>query len=316
VILMPWSMIAMLLAGLGMVARWFVVRHRSAFADAWERPRSAGLATPRRIGGLSVRMAGSGDTVYVLLHGLGATSLSWGAGVEPLTQHGVVFAPDLLGWGGSLDTSSDGFTLTDHLDAIDESMALAGLTDHRLVIGGHSMGAMLALCLAERHLDRVDRLVTWGAPMHADIEATMAQIGWMPRLFAMDAKPAQLACRVMCKYRGAAARMAVVARPDIPNELARASVEHTWPSYRGSLRSLVIENDWRQPLATLAQAGVSTELQWGDEDNIGEPDTVAAFTNGMPSIKVVVVKGADHHLPFVNSATAVVETLTAPLRQP
>lgn len=309
--LMWWTMFAMTALVLVMVSRWLIVRHRSQFAGSWRPAGRSGLADGRMIGPLWVRTAGDGDTVFVLLHGLGATGAAWGAGIEPLADRGVVFVPDLLGWGGSLDTSRTSYTLDDHLDALDQSMLEAGLAGRRMVIGGHSMGGMLAVAFAARHLGEVDRVVTWGAPMHNDIKRRIAEMGLMPRLFVMDAKPAQIACRVMCKYRGAAARMAVVARPDIPGAVAAASVEHSWPSYRGSLRALVIDNEWHQALEALATAGVSVELQWGTEDEIGNPDEVQALMADMTNVTVLRVDGHDHHLPFVAPATAVVDAMTA-----
>lgn len=307
---MWWSMAVMALVVVATISYWMIVRHRSGFVAVWHEPVRDGLRGGKRLGPLWVRTAGEGDTVFMLLHGLGATGLVWGAGVEELADRGVLFIPDLLGWGGSLDTSRDSYTLEAHMSALDESLASAGLSGHRLAIGGHSMGAMLALRFAERHVDRVDRVVTWGAPIHADIDRRITEMGWMPRLFAMDAKPAQLVCRVMCARRSAAARMAVVSRPDIPAPLAAASVEHTWPSYRGSLRSLVVENDWREPISTLGKAGVSVELQWGSDDEIGSPEDAEDFASEFPSIKVVRVTGGDHHLPFVAASSAVVAALT------
>jgi len=304
-------MLAMTALVLVMVSRWLIVRRRSTFVETWQPAGRPGLVDGRMFGPLLVRMAGTGDSVFVLLHGLGATGGVWGAGVEPLADRGVLFVPDLLGWGGSLDTSRTSYTLDDHLDALDQAMEASGLAGRRMVIGGHSMGGMLAVRFAERHLDRVDRVVTWGAPMHNDIARRIAEMGAIPRLFMMDAKPAQLACRVMCRYRGAAARMAVAARPDIPGAVAAVSVEHSWPSYRGGLRALVIDNEWHRALVALATAGVSMELQWGTEDEIGNPDEVEALMVDMESVKVVRVEGHDHHLPFVATETAVVEAMTA-----
>ena len=310
-VLMWWTMGLMALASVLMAVRWMIVRRRSAFVAAWRNPSREDLRQGRVLGGLFVRTAGDGDTVYLLLHGLGATGLTWGAGVEELADHGVLFMPDLLGWGGSLDMERTSFTLDDHMAALDNALQEAGLSSHRLVIGGHSMGAMLALCYAARHIDRVDRVVTWGAPTYTDIRTTIKNIGWMPRLFAMDAKPAQVACRIMCAQRNAAAHMAVASRPDVPAPLAAASVEHTWPSYRGSLRALVVDNDWREPLAQLDDAGIPVEMQWGANDKIGNPADVEAWAVGRRWIRIVRVPEHDHHLPFVVAHSAVVESLLA-----
>jgi len=309
--LMWWTMALMASATVLLAARWLIVRYRSDFVASWHEPSVEALREGRHLGRLLVRTTGHGDTVYLLLHGLGATGLAWGAGVETLAGRGVLFIPDLLGWGGSIDMDRESFTLDEHMTALDDALGAGDLDGRRLVIGGHSMGAMLALRYAARHVSRVGRVVTWGAPMYADIDQTMQEMGWMPRLFAMDARPAQLACRLMCAQRSAAARMAKISRPDVPSALAAASVEHTWASYRGSLRSLVIDNDWRDPLSVLGEAGVGVELQWGTEDRIGSPADVENWALDHHSIKVVRVPGRDHHLPFVDTPSAVVAALLA-----
>jgi len=308
--LMWWTMALMILATAALVLRWLIVRHRSEFVASWHQSSRETLREGRHFGKLLVRTAGDGDTVFLLLHGLGATGLTWGSGLEKLADKGVLFIPDLLGWGGSIDMDRESFTLDEHMNALDEALELAGLGRHHLVIGGHSMGALLALRFAARHVERVDRLVTWGAPMYADINRTIEEMGWMPRLFALDGRPAQLACRLMCAQRNVAARMATISRPDVPGPVAAASVEHTWASYRGSLRSLVIDNDWREPLSVLGEAGVAVELQWGEEDKIGSPSDVESWAANVSSIKVVRVPGYDHHLPFI-AASAAADALIA-----
>jgi len=307
-ILTWWTMATMAVIPAVLAIRWLIIRRRSDFVAAWSEPAIEALREGQRLGDLIVRTAGDGDTVYLLLHGLGATGRTWGSGVERLAERGVLFIPDLLGWGGSIDMSRQSFTLEEHMVALDNALEAAGLSSHRLAIGGHSMGAMLALRYAARHVDRVERVVTWGAPMYADIGRTIEEMGWMPRLFAMDGRPAQLACRLMCAQRGAAARMATIARPDVPGPLAAASVEHTWASYGGSLRSLVIDNDWREPLSVLRDSGVGVELQWGDEDKIGSPDDVEKWAAKHQAIAIVRVAGRDHHLPFVDASSAVVDS--------
>ncbi len=307
--LMRWTMALMVLLACIALVRWMIIHRRSEFVDIWSESSRESLRQGRYLGSLLVRTGGEGDTVFLLLHGLGATGRTWGAGVEPLADRGVLFIPDLLGWGGSLDLPRQSFGLEDHMNALDASLDTAGLSNHRLVIGGHSMGALLALRYAVRHASRVQRVVTWGAPMYSDLDSAIRHMGLVPRLFAMDGKPAQLACRLMCAQRTAAARMAIISRPDVPSPLAAASVEHTWASYRGSLRSLVIDNDWREPLLALEAAGIGAELQWGNEDKIGSPSDVEGWASNRPSIEIVRVPGCDHHLPFVAPRTAVVDAL-------
>jgi pimeloyl-ACP methyl ester carboxylesterase len=95
-------------------------------------------------GALRVQEGGSGETLLVLLHGLGATGDVWG-GWRPLLARrwpGRWIAPDLPGHGGSprLATYSfDGF-----------AAAVAGIVPPGgpVVVLGHSLGGVVGLALA------------------------------------------------------------------------------------------------------------------------------------------------------------------------
>jgi pimeloyl-ACP methyl ester carboxylesterase len=86
---------------------------------AW-RP---GAGSRRQAGPLTVRTTGTGDRVVVLLDGLPASGDTFGAGFDPLVQHGQLVIPDLLGLGRSQDTERSDFSLQEHLAALDAMLA-------------------------------------------------------------------------------------------------------------------------------------------------------------------------------------------------
>ncbi|MGO4301361.1 alpha/beta hydrolase [Leifsonia sp. RAF41] len=89
------------------------------------------------------------------LHGITANHLSWQLVASALPDTRVI-APDLRGRGRSGELPGP-FTLNDLADD------LAGMLDalgvERAVVAGHSMGAFVAVRFAERHPERVVRLV-------------------------------------------------------------------------------------------------------------------------------------------------------------
>jgi pimeloyl-ACP methyl ester carboxylesterase len=89
------------------------------------------------------------------IHGITANHLSWAvvAGALPTVR---LIAPDLRGRGGSGGLPGP-YRLLDHVD--DVVRMLDALDVERAVVAGHSMGAFVAVRLAERHPDRVGRLV-------------------------------------------------------------------------------------------------------------------------------------------------------------
>jgi len=94
--------------------------------------------------GLRVREGGSGEPLWVLLHGLGATGDAW-AGWWPLLARrwpGRWLAPDLPGHGSSPPLAAYTF------DGFAAAIARAVPPGAHVVVLGHSLGGVVALALA------------------------------------------------------------------------------------------------------------------------------------------------------------------------
>ena len=106
--------------------------------------------------------AGGAPTI-VLLHGLSANANSFvGVAEAGLAPRFHIVAPDLRGRGRS-DAPATGYRMADH--AADVLGLLDALGLDRVVLGGHSFGAYLALYIAATAPERVDRLVLLDAAM-------------------------------------------------------------------------------------------------------------------------------------------------------
>lgn len=127
---------------------------------------------------LAVRRRGDGGVPLLLIHGFPCTSRIWSHNLIPLAEAGFdVVAPDLRGYGDS-DFAPDDFY---DLNAFNTD--LIGLFDElgwdRVVVAGHDLGAMIAVDMANRHPDRVDRLVILDDSM-PDLAETFAAAGIPP----------------------------------------------------------------------------------------------------------------------------------------
>jgi pimeloyl-ACP methyl ester carboxylesterase len=97
------------------------------------------------------------EPAMVLLHGLSANANEFGGLIEAgLTKHHRVIAPDLRGR-GKTDKPASGYSMSQH------AADVIGLLDHlgldRVVLGGHSFGALLTIYIAANFPDRVIRAI-------------------------------------------------------------------------------------------------------------------------------------------------------------
>jgi esterase len=111
---------------------------------------------------LDVVRRGEGAPV-LLIHGTGATSDFWGTAAERLAERCHVVTYDRRGSGRSARLP------TGHHDvhAEDAAVIIRGLGVGAVTVVGWSMGGIVALCLAQRHPELVERLVLQEPPLYA-----------------------------------------------------------------------------------------------------------------------------------------------------
>lgn len=100
--------------------------------------------------------AGEGPPV-VLLHGIPTWSYLWRAVAPALTDEHRVIAPDLMGYGNS--AMHDGFDRSIRAQEAMVSALMDALDIDTTAVVGHDIGGSVALRLAWREPDRIDRLV-------------------------------------------------------------------------------------------------------------------------------------------------------------
>lgn len=277
---------------------WTVRHRRSSVVRTW----SPGAGTYRRAGPLSVRVAGAGPPTTVLLHGLTASGDAFGAGWDRVADQGRLVVPDLLGFASSMDEQRADFSLQAHLDALDAMAGELGLDSIPLVVGGHSMGAVLALHWAARRPD-IRRVVAFCAPLYTDRDEADRHIREMGRreaLFALEGRAARLACAWMCRWRGVARWIAVVISPRWPAPLARQGVEHTWPSYLGGMNGIIRNPSWHDALETLVAEHVDVVLVQGAADRVPVTGRAQQLVAELPAIGLVTHPDGTHHLPIAD----------------
>jgi pimeloyl-ACP methyl ester carboxylesterase len=257
-----WLVLALLGAGgyAALLARW--VSARSTEAAAGLSPAlgvgGAGVLRPQadpRTEPLAHERLGPAEPTdlapVLLLHGLGATSATWVAAGRVLAGAGHrVVIPDLLGFGSSLRIGTR-FHLQDQVDAV-----LHLLDRHEIReahVAAHSWGCAVAGALVERAPHRVIGLTLVAPAAFADPATARERFierSWLARMTLNDSGIGGLVCGAMCLVRPGLTRLAPRAEPDIPADVARGGVQHSYPAYRDALFSMWEGN----PLPSLLRA--------------------------------------------------------------
>ena len=250
-------------------------REEQAWAD---RPRQSS-------GGLAAIVAGEGPLV-VLLHGVGLRAEAWSPVIDALSDNFQVIAPDMPGHGESGPAASTA-TLADYVRAI------APTLDREAIIVGHSMGAMIALALAEQKPDRVRGVVALNAIYKRDTEARKAV---QTRAAALDGVSVSDPAPTLLRWFGAISSPA-------------AAACHDWLTtvdprgYRTAYKVFATEDG--PSGSTLARLAVPVQFITGTDDPNSTPDMsrkmAALASNGQAQI----IEGAAHMLPMTHPETVV-----------
>ena len=235
-----WEIVAVLvLAAVGAVV-WMTAWHPLALLVRSSRRSLARAGLKRRWvpspAGRQLAFTGGSGPLLVLLHGAGDQAGTWARVAPALLQRHTLIIPDLAGHGSSAPASGPigGATILAGLEAVLDH--LAGPAPATLV--GNSMGAWMAMVLAQRHPGRFRMVV------------------------AVDGGP--------LKHAGA-----VTLRP-ADREQARRTMAALRDDGAPGIPDLVLDDLVRQartgPLARLEAAGAALEATLLDEDQLRRLD--------------------------------------------
>ncbi len=267
----------------------------------WSAPVASNVSHP-----LAARVIGHGPPI-ALLHGLGASGRYWGSAYDRLGVDHRLVVPDLLGFGAS-PRPDHGYGPDEHAAAVAACLDAARVREPA-VLAAHSAGVVVALRLAVTRPELVRAVIAVGPPLYRnaqDARQHLAALGAMARLFANDGHLAEVACRWVCSHRDAAAKLAVLSRPDLPAEIVRDGVQHSWNSYSETLTGLVLTSNAGEWLDDI---DVPVVLIAGDRDAACDLGWLRTLSARHLNVRLEIWRG-DHHLPLTEPA-AIVQLIDA-----
>lgn len=219
----------------------------------------------------------------LFLHGWLGSWRYWLPSMEVASAHFRTYAFDLIGFGDTYRR-----TIEPSIGAYAEQVIhfLDALGIERITLVGHSMGGMVSLKTAIEHPERIDRVVTVGAPIVGSSLAPLLKItALQPVARAMNALPA-VTKRLFRYFLKEANEQDML-------EILEASVKPTADSVRASVRSMM-RTDLRPELQRLS---VPALVIHGTRDDIVMPSQIAVIRRAAatsPCLQQLSIQGSRH----------------------
>jgi pimeloyl-ACP methyl ester carboxylesterase len=136
-----------------------MIANRQLASAALKALHSHGAHDVPRVAGSELKRLvwGSGPALTVLLHGVGDCALVWDPVVRSMRPRGTVVALDLPGHGNSDPWPADRMSVESIAEGVSHAIEPFGASS--LVFVGHSLGAQVAIHLADRYRERTAALM-------------------------------------------------------------------------------------------------------------------------------------------------------------
>ncbi|NJL33000.1 MAG: alpha/beta hydrolase [Chloroflexaceae bacterium] len=235
----------------------------------------------------------------IFLHGWLGSWRYWFPTMEVVGKHFRSYSFDFLGFGNSNHRGAP-VSVSTYSDQVIRFMDALGIDQAMLV--GHSMGGMVAMKTAIIYPDRVQRVVTVGAPFTGDSLAWFLKLTNYPIMANAFARWTWLRRNMFRFFMGNVKDPSV---QEILNDAVKSSA-HTLRSTVGSM----MQTNMRSELSRLRTPAL---IVHGGRDDIVNPRQVDLF-NPIPSAEILILHNS-RHFPFFDEIDIFNEILLQFLRQ-
>lgn len=237
------------------------------------------------------------NRTFLLIHGLGDEADSWRKVFEPLSGFGRVIAPDLPGFGRS-DKPKRAYQLEFYANTM--AALLQSLNVSNAVLVGNSMGAAVAVRLALRRPDLVERLVVVdGPPVRGKLNKAQMMFaipGQGERIYKGFRASQDAAYDSLRPYYGDLASL-----PEADQTFLRERVwDRVWSddqcrAYLSTFRWMLVEGLQGHPKhSDLNTLRMPTHIIWGDTDRAIPLEAAQLLQGWMPQSQLSIIANCGH----------------------
>jgi len=307
------SLRALALVGIGLAGANLLVRRAAGRREDIELATTAVPGSVIDVDGRRVHYveAGTGSPI-LLIHGWNGSTFDMRYTIAELSRQYRVIAPDLLGYGYSARPPDGDYSLAGQAAFVISLMDRLGI--QRASVLGHSMGGAIAMQLALRHPERIDRLI-----LVASATAHEMMRGRTIGLLARPIVPLAtlLFVRESMVQRGL--RRAVHDPEFVTPEVLEG---HYRPlRMKGHMRASMLQlSDRRKdPPFDAREIRQPTLIIWGEHDRVVPLARGLELAEQIPNAQLAIIRSAGHLVleeQPVECARALLPFLERPLQRP
>ena len=254
------------------------------------------LSVPVGPGSLHVERYGQGGDAIVLLHGFGTGAFLWrNIAPELVTSGRTVFAIDLMGYGESDRPIDAHFGIAAQAEFV--ATAFTSLRITRATLVGQDIGGNVALAVAMKLADRVERLVLINTRLSRDLQTD--EIRTMQRSTARHALRLNRGVMGAKPLLGPLLESLVTSPEHMPPRLV-ARYLATYVGADGVKHLLSLARSLKEdeiPEIDPARIRVPVLLVWGDADPAIDASTADRLMRAFPNAKVARMPNAGRLVP-------------------
>ncbi|MDC6388939.1 alpha/beta hydrolase [Maribacter sp. PR1] len=238
---------------------------------------------------LNFELMGSGDKDLVFIHGLTGSKNYWKRDLDTISGTHKLLLVDLLGFGDSPKPNSD-YSLEMQLGALEAIISREGFDRGETLLVGHSMGAIIAVALLEKHPDWFRGAIAIGTPVYkhmGEFNDIMSEHSLFDRLTAN--KYSKYLCLLHPIF------MTRIFKPEnLSDDVFADANKHTWQSYYNSLNEIILDTD----LYAIARNIGNKKVVFihGDQDTTAPLVNAVKLANTVSNAEFLTVNGGDHQL--------------------